>query len=187
MAKRPHGDRVICKIKMGNQTFYARVKEGTQKLLGLERITGSIPDAKKARARGFKGTRSYTLLLASAHTVGGYNNCVSVELPVSGMVKLKQVYAWAYQHSQLAGIITPWGIKYAWKTAAKHSQKNALQKAIDTGTGLLGDLTGAADAVGDFIQGVEGAAGTVGGYINGVEGLAGDVITGAEALGKYLL
>jgi len=195
---RPKGARILCSLKIGGVQFYPKVKEGTQKLLGLTKISGKLPKAKKATARGIKGTRSYKLLLASRHEIGGFKDCVSVELPVSNEVKLTDFYAWAYKQSALAGIVTPWGIKYSWKTAAKSPEPNLLQKGLkgasDLAGGLVGDVGGlvgdavdAAGAVGDFLNSAENAAGTVGGYINGVEGLAGDLITGAEALGGYLL
>lgn len=185
MANRPKGSRLTCKIKIGNQTFYSEVKAGTQKLLGLEVVSEELK-GDKGKAKGIKGTQSYRLLLAEAHTVGEFQGCVSVDIPISPKCKLRQVYKWAHSHNVLAGIVTPQGIKYCWKNPAKRS-KNLLQKAIDGGGNLIKDVTSAANTVGDLIQGAENVAGTIGGYIDGVEGLTGDAITAAEELGAYLL
>jgi hypothetical protein len=185
--KRPHGDRTFCKIKIGNTTYIGKVKSGTASLLGLTVLKSDPKTEKGHKAKGWKGTQSYRLLLASSHEIGGYS-VVSVDLPVSPQVKFADFYAWAYKHSVVAGFITPWGIKYAWKNAAKKSGgKNIIQKAADTVGGLIKDAENAAGTVGDIVQGAESAASTIGGYIQGAEGIAGEVIQGAETLGGYLL
>jgi hypothetical protein len=116
--KRPHGRRIFAEVAITPKIKYiARVKAGTATLLGLKGVA-KLPIVKTRHTKGWKGTRSYILLLKKLTDVGGFP-AASVSIPVAPTVKFEDFYAWAYKNSILAGITTPWGITYAWDTPAE--------------------------------------------------------------------
>jgi hypothetical protein len=124
--QRPHGNRIYAEVVINSKIkFISRVKTGTATFLGLKPVA-KLPIVKKRHTKGWKGTRSYTLLLAKNTDIGGHL-CASVSIPVSPLVKFDDMYAWAYKNANLAGITTPWGITYSWKKAA-------VPSATDIGT-----------------------------------------------------
>lgn len=149
MAKNlPNGSRIYVKPKIGGKVRPCRVKVGTASLLGLS--AQQIEAGKNGRGikRGAKGTKSFTLFLASRTTVGGAP-VVSLDFPVPGDVKVLEFYKWAKGFGKVAGIRTPDGMSYYWKKAAG-------QKGGSSGGngGLPGPLGGFdAGDLGDLVEG----------------------------------
>ncbi|HEY9762800.1 MAG TPA: hypothetical protein V6D07_09750 [Trichocoleus sp.] len=149
MANRPNGNRVIVAPTIGGKKRYCRCKSGTATLLGLAATT-DIPKGKRdAVIRGAKGTKSYTLFLKKAESVGGAT-VRSVDFPVPGEVKLRDFYKWAKSKGKLAGMRSPDGISYYWAKAAKSGGGGI----IPGGGGLdLGDVGDLVDGIVDVIKG----------------------------------
>jgi len=150
MAKNlPNGSRIYVKPKIGGKVRPCRVKQGTAALLGLN--AQPLEAGKRGRGvkRGAKGSKSFTLFLATRTTVGGAQ-VVSLDFPVPSDVKVLDFYKWAKGFGKISGIRTPDGISYYWKKAAGQSGGGG-GGGIDL-PGPLGSL--GADDLGDLVDGV---------------------------------
>lgn len=138
MASRPKGRRVLVKMEIpgggkGGQkdattdtkTVILRVKAGTAEHLDLTPLD-KLPEGKtstttgvKHYRRGAKGTKSFTLILKAAATVGGVS-VKTLDLPVPSTLSVSEFYEYAYANlkTKINGFISDDGMSYIWEGGA---------------------------------------------------------------------